>query len=112
MPRLLQRCLLLAMLVVASCLSGAARAETPKKVDTAHQLCQSDMDCVIVDTSSCPCLCSAKGMIALNRIYADQYKQPDHCTSDEVDICAERGMCGQIKVAKCEQGRCVARMPY
>lgn len=108
MPRLVQRCLLLAMLVLATGVSGAVWAETPKKVDTAHRLCQTDMDCMIVDTGSCPCVCNARGMVAVNKIYANQYKQPDSCTAAEVDICAEQGLCGQLKVAKCEQGRCVA----
>lgn len=105
--------LLLALLMFGfGLLSGAALAAPPKTVDTAHLSCQTDMDCVIVDTSSCPCVCSGKGMVAVNRVHADQYKQPESCTTAEVDICSQQGMCGQLKVAKCEQGRCVTRMPY
>lgn len=107
-------CLVFALLMLGfSLLSGVALAEPPRKTaDAAHLSCQTDMDCAIVDTSSCPCVCNAKGMIAVNRTFADQYKQADSCTAAEVDICAEQGMCGQLKMAKCEQGRCVARMPY
>jgi hypothetical protein len=107
-------CLGFALLMLwAGLLSGVVQAEPPRRVaNTAHLSCQTDMDCAIVDTGSCPCVCNAKGMIAVNRSFAEQYKQSDSCTAAEVDICAEQGMCGQLKVAKCEQGRCLARMPY
>ncbi|MBP7253839.1 MAG: hypothetical protein KBA75_10200 [Alphaproteobacteria bacterium] len=106
--------LVLALLILGfGLLCGAAQAELPRNMaDAGHLACQTDMDCAIVDTGSCPCVCNAKGMIAVNKTFAGQYMQTNSCTAAEVDICAEQGMCGQLKVAKCEQGRCLARMPY
>ncbi len=106
-------CLVFAMLTVAcGLLSSMAQAGSPIVVNTEHLICRSDLDCVIVETGHCPCLCRAKGMLALNKVFAGQYKQPENCSTTDLDSCAEMGMCGQVKVAKCEQGRCVARMPY
>jgi len=90
----------LAALACASAASGGVESGQPRAADTT---CQSDADCVVVETACCD-HCNGGKVEAFNKAHADAHR-PQGC---EGTACTRRG-CGDA-VAECVDNTCRAKI--